>query len=508
MNNPPPPPEGEHEKSINEENDAPIDSIWRFVVCSDQRNTAQTVAELEQFLTSISNGPTSYYPTPDVAWLRCAPLNQSELSSSITGLPESDDIWLSIELSSKEDIVSDQRYSVRWIDTRIAPPSLTTRQEVVLFLRSIFETNRDDDDWINRNSPWFAPQNDSQRLLECILLVVPRQPSELLSSFSIGDIFPAYALYSSVDVVLPSPISDDTDAHLLVYRRLPSRRYLSDLHPMTQEPVPMRGCLWETVYTKHLEEEEDETADGESSNTARQPEPTISYRIVGPPYMDLSELDPQLHSLPKLLQPEVRVILQQEVARIADFFIAWPEPQHYEDSGTSWNVFPLCHCFPGDNISQRRWIPRTCAYVPQTVALLKDCFAPSTDGTAPHWLLRTALYSRLAPDAVLQAHTGWADLANSVLRLHIPIELPDEPRLCGTWVDGCVRFHEYGRLLLWDDSKIHRAYNYSSTQSRTVLILDVVRPDHWPPGTATGGHSEELDAFIRQFQEVADAPGR
>jgi hypothetical protein len=34
-----------------------------------------------------------------------------------------------------------------------------------------------------------------------------------------------------------------------------------------------------------------------------------------------------------------------------------------------------------------------------------------------------------------------------------------------------------------------------------VLILDVLRPEHWPPGTAVGGHSPELDAFIAQFQE-------
>ena len=38
--------------------------------------------------------------------------------------------------------------------------------------------------------------------------------------------------------------------------------------------------------------------------------------------------------------------------------------------------------------------------------------------------MRTALFSRLEPNTTLGAHTGWADLANHVLRLHIPLVVP------------------------------------------------------------------------------------
>ena len=89
-------------------------------------------------------------------------------------------------------------------------------------------------------------------------------------------------------------------------------------------------------------------------------------------------------------------------------------------------------------------------------------------------------------------------MANHVLRLHIPLVVP-EGGLCGTWVDGCVETHAVGRPLLFDDSKIHRAFNYSD-QSRVVLIVDVARnPSAMPIGTATGGHSDELDRFIQQM---------
>lgn len=113
------------------------------------------------------------------------------------------------------------------------------------------------------------------------------------------------------------------------------------------------------------------------------------------------------------------------------------------------------------------------------------------------------LFSQLDPGSVLEEHTGWADLANHVLRLHIPLVIPNNDidnndDLCGTWVDGCVQTHAVGRPLLFDDSKIHRAFNYSD-RNRIVLIVDLVRPKSLPSGTAKSGHTEELDAFIEQM---------
>lgn len=56
-----------------------------------------------------------------------------------------------------------------------------------------------------------------------------------------------------------------------------------------------------------------------------------------------------------------------------------------------------------------------------------------------------------------------------------------------------------GEILVFDDSKPHRAYNDSDGE-RIVLIIDVLRPRHIAPGTAKGGHTPELDSFISQFQ--------
>ena len=50
-----------------------------------------------------------------------------------------------------------------------------------------------------------------------------------------------------------------------------------------------------------------------------------------------------------------------------------------------------------------------------------------------------------------------------------------------------------------NNPQVHRAFNYSSTHSCVVLIVDIARPSHLPTGTATGGHTEELDKFIDQL---------
>jgi aspartyl/asparaginyl beta-hydroxylase (cupin superfamily) len=96
----------------------------------------------------------------------------------------------------------------------------------------------------------------------------------------------------------------------------------------------------------------------------------------------------------------------------------------------------------------------------------------------------------------LAPHTGWEDLANHVLRIHVPLIVPS---CCGTWVEGCVRIHQEGIIQAFDDSKVHRAFNYNSTEERIVLIIDLARPPTLPIGTAIGGHTEELDNFIEQM---------
>jgi hypothetical protein len=338
-------------------------------------------------------------------------------------------------------------------------------------------------------------------------------------NFRTGDAAPSFFLYSVSDLKADFQLKDlqeklnslsESDSiedcsnstvdcngqTLLVFRRLPPRwnlaKNLSSLHFGGLKPSPIheespRGTLWE-IYRKH----EVVQSDHDESN--------ILYRIVSAPYQSHAERYPDV--LETLMSPENMQLLRTEAKSIPQW-TAWPEKNHYEseldnlsDDGqntypASWTVFPLCHTFPATDESARKWIDLTCSYTPHTTALLKSIVP----------VLRTALFSRLDPRTKLGDHTGWADLANHVLRIHIPIEIPTgefNDGLCGTWVDGCVETHSNDRIISFDDSKLHRAFNYSD-EERIVLILDLARPGDFPKGTAVGGHTDELEAFIKQF---------
>jgi Aspartyl/Asparaginyl beta-hydroxylase len=424
--------------------------------------------------------------------------------------------------------------AVQWVDLRPAQQQghewLEASAHIFVFLQSLLGSS-------HGASPWVVPtNNDTQEQLDCVLLVCQHPAPKALRTFRVSDACPSWCLFSSLLLNLSTPSTENDNGHVLasmlssspqplaepplrhcevlVYRRLPPRMRLSYRHPLTNETTPVDGCLWETVVTMPEVDAPDNGPTGTIDDEAA--EPIISYRLVGPPYIDfVSEYAQYNCLLHKLLDADIQQVLRLEASRIDHLWTAWPEQQHYRSSSAQdpstddddaasqsapWNVFPLCHTFPAHDLSRRQWIAATIAHVPRTVALLQQY--------GGDWV-RTALYSRLDANAVLEAHTGWADLANHVYRIHIPIAIPDHS-ICGTWVDGCVVQHRSDALLAFDDSKTHRAFHYTTTPaskvsdsnpSRIVLIVDVARPPHLPVGTATGGHSEELDAFIAQFSK-------
>ena len=77
--------------------------------------------------------------------------------------------------------------------------------------------------------------------------------------------------------------------------------------------------------------------------------------------------------------------------------------------------------------------------------------------------------------------------------------LNGERGTCGMWVDGEVQYHYPGNIIVFDDSKRHKAFNYS-TKERVVLIVDLLRPMSVPHGTAKGGHTAELNVIIDHFK--------
>jgi len=201
-------------------------------------------------------------------------------------------------------------------------------------------------------------------------------------------------------------------------------------------------------------------------------------------------------------------------------WIPWPE-DHIGDQKRDWTVFPFLHTFPALDESKSQWLASTTHMCPRTTEILRSI---------PN--LRTALFSRLGPSTVLAPHTGWSDLANYVLRCHLCLHMSDDPiqsgegsgdekkddeveegstdadgsssegevtrGTCGMWVEGEVQYHSPGNIIVFDDSKRHKAFNKSDTE-RVVLIVDLLRPLSVAPGTAQGGHTSELNDLLEKF---------
>eukprot|EP00752_Nemacystus_decipiens_P001888 g1818.t1 len=200
-----------------------------------------------------------------------------------------------------------------------------------------------------------------------------------------------------------------------------------------------------------------------------------------PNYYDWKELFPELKALVDAI-PQIAA----ECGAVSAWK-AWPE-KHYDEGGSQdWKVFPFVHTFPACDESRRTWIESTCSRCPATSSLLRR---------VPN--IRTALFSRLGGGSRISGHRGWADLANHVLRCHLPLKVPSDGP-CGLWVNEEVRLHAEGEIIVFDDSKLHKAFNESSGE-RLVLIVDILRPPGIPLGTADGDHTPELDGFIDAFR--------
>lgn len=210
-----------------------------------------------------------------------------------------------------------------------------------------------------------------------------------------------------------------------------------------------------------------------------------------PNYYDYASVYPQL----EVLKANAAVILKEmQAVQDAASWPNWPE-KHYASEESDWRVFPFCYTFPAWDASKTTWVDQTCEFCPRTVEILRNL--PG---------IRTALFSKLGPKTTLNAHRGWADLSNDILRCHLALVVPkldNGDSCCAMVVGGETKYHEENELLVFDDSKLHLAYNQHTEKTRTILIVDLYRPDHLPRGRARGGHTDELDEFINNFGQDA-----
>ena len=123
-----------------------------------------------------------------------------------------------------------------------------------------------------------------------------------------------------------------------------------------------------------------------------------------------------------------------------------------------WSVLFLC---------ENGWVvPKVIERCPRTWrAVLEAAPLPRVAGWGP-----TVVFSLLKAGARIAPHTG---MYNSRLICHLPLVVPPG---CGFRVGNEVREWEEGKLLIFDDTIEHEAWN-DGAGDRIVLIFDIWRPE-------------------------------
>jgi ornithine lipid ester-linked acyl 2-hydroxylase len=91
--------------------------------------------------------------------------------------------------------------------------------------------------------------------------------------------------------------------------------------------------------------------------------------------------------------------------------------------------------------------------------------------------MKMAMFSVFEPGKHVKPHRG---IYNGILRLHLGLRVPDAPLgMVAIRVGNEVCHWEEGKVLVFDDSYEHEAWNHSE-RTRVVLFVDFVRPLRFP----------------------------
>lgn len=152
-----------------------------------------------------------------------------------------------------------------------------------------------------------------------------------------------------------------------------------------------------------------------------------------------------------------------------------PTNHHVLMNDPSWSAYFL--------MKDGRLVPGHAERCPRTVEILQQAPIPRIGGRAPNML-----FSLLKAGAHIPAHSG---IVNTQLICHLPLIVPPG---CSLRVGSEVRAWQEGRMLIFDDSIEHEAWNRSD-RTRVVLLFDI-----WRPEIATA----EREALTALFEAVEE----
>lgn len=196
------------------------------------------------------------------------------------------------------------------------------------------------------------------------------------------------------------------------------------------------------------------------------------YFLLNQRFYDYKKICPELEIL-----RDNRDIIIKDIENVNNSsWDDWPEKNLYTEDMT-WKILP----FYGFDM----WITHNCNLCPNIVKVIKKI---------PN--LRTALLSKISPDTKLSPHKGWGNLSNNILRSHYGISVPDK---CYLYVENEKKRIKDNEIIIFDDSKLHYAENFGDAE-RTILIIDIKRPDFVKKGNSNVTDTKELTGLINSLK--------
>lgn len=137
-----------------------------------------------------------------------------------------------------------------------------------------------------------------------------------------------------------------------------------------------------------------------------------------------------------------------------------------DDSQKNWRTF-LLFAYGEKPLKNRQRCPKTVEVIHQVPGLVQ------------------AMFSILDPGKNIPAHEG---PSQGYIRYHLPLIVPDinPPTI---YIKDQAHTWQKGNSILFDDTHVRKVHN-KATESRVVLILDILRPMPWP------AHIVNLGVFV------------
>ena len=266
------------------------------------------------------------------------------------------------------------------------------------------------------------------------------------------------ALRLAENVALPPDVMDDVRGAEQSLAELQKQAHARREALLAKRGLP--AVQWSPRFRHALE-----LAGGQRRQYLQQPTAFAYPELPQIQYYDPAQFDwaAELEAATPVIRDELRALLQAQGTEDFRAYIQAGSDELRMDrtrelSGNKdWSALFLC-----ENGSK---VPEAIERCPKTWEAVLKAPLPSIAGWGP-----TVMFSLLKAGARIAAHTG---MFNTRLICHLPLIVPPN---CRFRVGNEVREWEEGKLLVFDDTIEHEAWN-DSGEDRVILIFDIWRPE-------------------------------